>query len=899
MRRVIPYSVLPLALIACALSSSPWLRAFPSGVIGVPLFGAALLSVLVPLIVVGIGVRRLLLTALIDVVLFVFYELLVTLREPTGFGDLWIGLVHGPSQILTFALPLVSPRTLLVAPVALCWLAGAILGECVARGWQSVVPYAVLITTFGLSYAATVRAISSSADGRRYDTLLAGGLLLTMLLMRAAQAWIDQDRSAEATQVDGTLPLRGLLIGAVASLVVALAAAGAVQSSAFTGQPVTPARVPPLNQTHPLTPVSFIAGLRPSNPKDAGKPLFTVTFDQRTSRYVSIASVDDYDGSGWTFDRTFRPSGGVIPPETDPTLRTRTVPVVQRYSIDAGPMTSVPWMPYLHRPAQVSGASVNINAASGMIVPSGRLQAGETYTVSSNPSETQFSTLPENAVPSVSGDGTDTQLPGAVTSQLGTLITTLAQETGVSSADPISFLQAVSTQFRTQDVLSGGPATAAPTSGPRSGPSPARSTRSAKVSPSGKPSKKTSSSRTPSRPKRTRAKPPRSKVSSTPHRFVAPVLAPKPKSTSARPKKSSRPTKVMPTTSTKSTTPATPSAKPTGSVEAGGNGFADVLASIRQNRSATPEQYATLTALIARSLRVQARVVSGFRIQTSNDTATLPSGTYRVDTSEAWTWVEIPITNVGWVVLDPSPSTYSGHKDDRGRAEATESASPTPTQSVQISRPNSSEGNNGAGVLPKSNVPKSHHASPLTIAAIIVIAIVAALLALLVILLLRKRLRVRRRRRVGDPRQRLIGAWQEALDVLAEVGMPELDSLTGTEVSEATATRFGGDTGVQARYLGDAANAALFGPTTWVDPTVADAAWDAQRNLARSVRRLLPWRSRIGASLRYHRSHRERPLVGPASWAAAASASFTTSAGSRGGRHADRSRRRPRARRAR
>src|SRR4051794_23363338 len=135
MRRLVPYTLLPLSLIACALASSPWLRAFPSAVLAVPLFGAAVLSVLAPVIVVGIGVRRLWLTALVDFVLFVFYELLVALREPVGFDTLYRGLLHGPSQILSFALPLVSPRTLLVAPVALCWLSGALIGECVARGW--------------------------------------------------------------------------------------------------------------------------------------------------------------------------------------------------------------------------------------------------------------------------------------------------------------------------------------------------------------------------------------------------------------------------------------------------------------------------------------------------------------------------------------------------------------------------------------------------------------------------------------------------------------------------------------------------------------------------------------------------------------------------------------------
>ncbi len=214
-----------------------------------PLFGAVVLSVLAPLVVLGIGVRKLWVSALIDLALFVFYELFVTLRQPVGFSALYSGFVHGPSQILTFALPLVSPRTLLVAPVALCWLSGALLGECVARGWQSVLPYVGLLVTFGLAYAGTARAVSGDADGRRYDTLLAAGLLLTLLLLRAAQAWLAQDRGAETTQPDGILPLRGLAIGAALSVVVALAAAALGQSSTLAARPVKPARVPPIDQT--------------------------------------------------------------------------------------------------------------------------------------------------------------------------------------------------------------------------------------------------------------------------------------------------------------------------------------------------------------------------------------------------------------------------------------------------------------------------------------------------------------------------------------------------------------------------------------------------------------------------------------------------------------------------
>ncbi|MDT7549529.1 MAG: hypothetical protein QOE84_1923, partial [Actinomycetota bacterium] len=632
-RRVVPYSLLPLSLIACALASVPWLRAFPSDVLAVPLFGAAVLSVLAPMIVVGIGIRQLWLSALIDLVLFVFYELIVTLREPAGFDSLYTGLVHGPAQILSFALPLVSPRTLLVAPVALCWLSGALIGECVARGWHSVLPYLTLMVTFGLAYAGTARAVSSSADGRRYDTVFAGALLLALLLLRAAQAWVVQDESAETTQPDGILPVRGLAIGAVLSVAIAAAAAGVVQSTAFAGRPVTPARVPPVDQSWPLTPIAFVADLRPADPKSKGQVLFKVTTDRPTSNYVAIASVDYYDGDSWSFSRTFRPSGGVIPADPDPAMRPSGPKVTQQYAIGAGAMTTVPWMPHLDRAQQVTGMSVNIDSASGMIVPAHTLHAGDEYTVRSSVAPKDFDQLGKAALLGTSASQIDTTLANGLSAPLGTLIASLAQETGTSSDQIIRFLQAVAKDFRTKSALAG----AAGSSGPTPSPTPSTST-----------------------------------ATKSGGNFVAPIQALRPSSTPVR----STPHRSTPHSTPRSTPTPTPS--PSSSAHTGGTTFADVLASIRGSHSGTPEQYATLMALIARKLGVPARIVSGFRIKLPNGTTNLPSGTYSVTTAEAWTWVEIPVRGLGWVVLDPSPGTYAGQTPQNGASTPSPSPSPTP-----------------------------------------------------------------------------------------------------------------------------------------------------------------------------------------------------------------------------
>ncbi|HZC72326.1 MAG TPA: transglutaminase-like domain-containing protein [Jatrophihabitans sp.] len=831
-RRALPYTLLPLSLIACVLASVPWLRAFPSDVMAVPLFGAAVLSVLVPLIVVGIGVRRLLLSAVVDVVLFVFYELLVTLREPAGFGDLYTGLVHGPAQILSFALPLVSPRTLLVAPVALCWLCGALIGECLARGWQSALPYLTMMVTFGLAYAGTARAVTSSTDGRRYDTLFAGALLLALLLLRAAQAWVVQDESAETTQPDGVMPLRGVAIGSVLAVAVAAAAAGAVQSSAFAGQPYEPARQPPIDQNRPLTPIAFVSGLRPNNPANKGSELFQVRTDRASSNYFVLASVDYYDGDSWSFNRTFRPSGGVVPADPDPAMRPRGGQVTQQYMIDKGPMTAVPWMPYVDRAQRITGVSVNIDPTSGMIVPTSTLRPQDEYTVVSAVPGKSFDQLGDKALVGTSAAQVDTTLPNGLADPLDALIASLARETGAPRDQPIAFLQAVAQEFRAKDSLAG-------------------------PLPSGTPT-------------------PASSATDTGGHFVAPLPGARPTPNkhhhSPHPSHTATPTPTPTPTATQ-----TPPVRP----HTGGTTFADVLASIRVSRSGTPEQFATLLALIARELDVPARLVSGFRIPLPGSATTLPAGTHSVMEADAWTWVEIPIRGMGWVVVDPSPGTYSGATPPRSTAApSSHSPSPTPSQNAQLTHVN----NGGNAVAPQSPTPHVKGKSTVGLVVIVLLAVLALAVALLCFLFIRKRVRARGRRRRADPRGQLLGAWQEGIDVLVEAGLPDLTYATSTEVATATATRFGAEPATQARLLGGAANVAIFNPATPIAPDDAQAAWRAQTLLGRSVRRTLPWRDRVVTQLRYNRPKRSTAPPAPLSWAEETQAR-AVAAKSRRGKH--------------
>lgn len=814
-RRLVPWTLLPLTVLAGGLASAPWLRAFPADVMAVPLFGAALLSVLVPVVAVPLLGRRLWLTALVDAVAFVLYALLVVLRDPAGAGDLVDGLVHGPAQVLTFALPLVSPRSLLVAPVALCWLAGAVAGECLTRRWFSVLPYVGWLVAFGLAYGATQRAATDAQRGR--DTVLAVAVLATVLVLRAAQAWVQQDVTAEAAQAEGVLPLRGLVAGVAVAAVVSALAAGTVQTSPFERRAVAPQRVPPVNEAQPVTPLAFVSGLRPASPTAQGRPLFSVATDAPAPGYFGIASVDLYDGDGWSFSRTFRPSGGVVPADPDPALGSAGRRVTQRYRVADGPLTSSPWMPALYRAGKVTGTAVNIDAGSGMVVPASPLRAGAAYTVRSQVATSPLEDLPDTALPATSAPPVDTLVPGGLRTTLTSVVSALADEVGTPSTSTVPFLQALVRDLRTKYSLIG------------AGPSPTASSAPAPAT-------------SPTSRGRGRTSP-----------------APAARSTSAAPTQPPKP---------------------------GGTTFADVFASIiGPQRAATPEQYATLFALVARQLGVPARVVTGFRVGGSGP---LAPGRHDVTTADAWTWVEIPIRDSGWVVVDPSPGTYSAAQQ-RPTVGTQPSPSPTapPTQAALIT-----SGNAGNAVAPRSTVPQRHHASAASLIVLVLLGLGVLAVLVLALLVLRKWRRRALRRRAADPRRRLLGAWHESLDVLTEAGLSGLAGLTSTEVAAVTAEHFGAETAQHAHRLGQAANAAMYRPSAPVVAAEADAAWQAHAVLRSHVRRRLTVGARLRASVAWSRPRRTAAASGPASWAASARARRGESTARRGestarrGRHA-------------
>ncbi|MCW2525642.1 MAG: Transglutaminase superfamily protein [Pseudonocardiales bacterium] len=773
-RRLLPIAPVALAVLATALAAEPWLRIFPARTIALPLFGAALLGVLVAVVTVTFVRRPPIWTAPVSAVAFLLYLLAIVLRDPLGFDSIWDGFAHGPARLLSFALPLVSPSSLMVAPVALCWFSGAIVGEILTRRPSSRLPYPIWLSAFALAYAATARAYGDGGStNRNADIALGAALFATLALLRIVQTWLQRDRAEIPAGAANALPLRGLSVGFIVTVVAVAVGSAGIAASVLPGSDRAPRalqRVPAVRQSQPLTPLAFAAALRPNSRTDPGDTLFELTLDQRAPAYVTLASVDVYDGDSWAFDRDFRPSGGVIPAETDPALSTGSSPVTQHYRIDSAALVAAPWLPYLARPEKVTGEPVSIDSSSAMIVPTDQLVAGDSYDVQSASATSTFAQLGSTWLAATSPPPVDSQLPASVRTTLTQVITALEDETGQTHTAAPAFLSALvkdlQANYRLTDVSA--PATPTGSSAPTIGPT------------------------------------------------------------------------ASPTAS-----PSAGASAPAGAVS-GGTSFAAVLASILgDQRAGTPEQYATFVALIARAIGVPARVVSGFRL--ASDNGLVPAGRYEVTASQAHTWVEIPVRGSGWVVLDPSPTQYSDSSTQK-TVGAEPSSSPTPSASDNALV---TQANGGHAVAARSGVPSSGNRGNFWLLLLIPLVLIVGVITAVVVTYLRRRRRRRRRRTRGDPRDQVIGAWRESLDVLREGGLGDLTGLTGAEVTTASEALFGVEAATAVAVLSTTANRAIFSSVATIEALDAEIAWRSHGLLVRSMHEAPARRTRLAALLRH------------------------------------------------
>jgi transglutaminase-like putative cysteine protease len=175
------------------------------------------------------------------------------------------------------------------------------------------------------------------------------------------------------------------------------------------------------------------------------------------------------------------------------------------------------------------------------------------------------------------------------------------------------------------------------------------------------------------------------------------------------------------------------------------------------------EQYASLFALMARSLNYPVRVVMGFAPEVS------AGGQVTVTGDDVTAWVEVAFDGVGWLPFYPTPDETDVPQDQVPKPQTepqpqvrqpprTDTEPDDLVTAVEIDDSDDEENN-------PFIVPTWVYILGIALA----IPIVLLLIPLLVIGALKKR-RLRRRRAAGTGDRAVAGAWDEALDQYSELG---------------------------------------------------------------------------------------------------------------------------------
>lgn len=752
-----------LVSLAVVLAATPWLRAYQVGGAEAYLLAAALAPVIIATVLgrylvwppaVSYGVSLLGLVALVLVL---------------GGGDpraAWLGVSADPTKLLTETLPLTGPAQLLIGPAVLTWICGAATSELWVRTRASAVALGVPVALFVGSYAVTSAAPGIfSVGGPALLGVLALAAVVRHRQAEAGRGVIDvsrTDRSGSGRAGVGAGPhaRRATFVGtALAVLVAAILGVGIPALPGLGNNPAALARATRYTSGLLVDPVDAIASLRDSRPHGPAQAQFTVATDRAAPGYFGVATLDDYDGGSWTFDATFDPSGGRIPPAPPGTPGSiggaTTREVSQQFRFES--TYRLPFVPILDRPLQVRGMAVDADAQTGMILPA---TAGTVPGAFSALSRTPAATL--LAVPSLdrigTGTGTldqvrvaDTSIPTGTATDIAVAVRFLATLTGQRPAPTVAFLQSV------ERALAARERRIVPGAGRQVGPD-------------------------------------------------APAAT-------------------------------------------GGTSLADVINAVAVVKAATPEQFATFFVMVARYLGVPARLVTGFRVGATGDVPeTLAAGEHVVTNRDAWTWAEVPVAGIGWVIADPTPAaTTTAAAAPRENVQAT----PAPLPSARANAVPQKRILGGHALAKPVHLkgPQSTHQSRLA-------EVLFALAALAVVVLLAapalaaaRRLWRRWARRRRDPKARTVGAWLELLDGLNRYGMPTPQEATTAEVARSAGHHFGGNVVAPIEEVGALADRALFSLSEPVDATSAVRAWQLTRQVRHDVAVTLDRRQRARALL--------------------------------------------------
>jgi transglutaminase-like putative cysteine protease len=248
------------------------------------------------------------------------------------------------------------------------------------------------------------------------------------------------------------------------------------------------------------------------------------------------------------------------------------------------------------------------------------------------------------------------------------------------------------------------------------------------------------------------------------------------------------------------------------------------------------QQFAGAFGALAREVGLPTRLAVGFLPGEQR-----PGNVWRVTTKDAHAWPEVYFDGVGWLTFEPTPSRFDNtsvnNYNQTAQTPASSTATTVPGATTTVS----------AGPLP--TLPKERQTPGLTVAAPhhgsrirltvpwIVLFVILGIAALVFGgARVMRALRRWQRRRVTDPRGRVLGAWAETIDLLAAYNITRPPSRTPVEFAMRDAPALGaGDAGPALVTLARLSTAAMYGPD---EPSSedADSAWQCERAVASALK---------------------------------------------------------------
>ena len=215
-----------------------------------------------------------------------------------------------------------------------------------------------------------------------------------------------------------------------------------------------------------------------------------------------------------------------------------------------------------------------------------------------------------------------------------------------------------------------------------------------------------------------------------------------------------------------------------------------------KERVGSPEQFATAATLVLQSLGIPAVIATGFHNKETPES---------ISTTEAWTWVEVPLSDGGWAIFDPTPIST-----DEIDGESSKELTAT-TTSIAATTTTTVEPETGVVDLPIP--PPISHSNQLPVG-VVLLLIVIGLFFVLALLRTVSNWRRRHSRINGDSRNAIIGGWHNLLESAYGAGLRNQVALTASElIDEILKMSQAALDDARSESIVRSANAAVFGIT--------------------------------------------------------------------------------------